>query len=613
MRVSAWGIERTYVDFRGDRKTVPPESVALIGRSMGADRSSKPPPAPVRFARGGGTIALRRSQRLVLEDGSHVSPAEARTFELPLGYHSIEADDEPPVRVIVSPGMCFVPLSLRIWGWAVQLYAARSRGSWGMGDLRDLRSLGEWARGMGAGALLVNPLGAVMPGAGQQASPYYPSSRCRLNPLYIRVQDVPGAHALPDLQDLVRAGGRLNDDRRIDRDRVYALKIQALERLWARFRDAHGAFDDFVAREGEALRDFATYTTAAEVHGRDQTKWPPGLRSPSGAGTARFRRDRRERIRFHMWLQWIADAQLAAAARRCPLIADLPVGVDPAGADRWMWSGAFAEGVTVGAPPDEFNTRGQDWGLPPFDPWKLRTAGYEPIIQTLRAGMRHAAGLRIDHVMGLFRLYWVPHGEDPSRGAYVRYRHDDLLDIVALESARAGAYVIGEDLGTVEPLVREQMAARNLLSYRLMLFENDPPRAYPELACAAITSHDLPTIAGLWTGADLDEQRDLGLDPNPEAMSESRRKLKKQARVRDDASVGDVIERVHRSLARAPSEILLATLDDAAASIERPNHPGIAGEGRNWSLALPLSLERLKRRDLPRRIAAALARRGHRA
>ena len=224
--------------------------------------------------------------------------------------------------------------------------------------------------------------------------------------------------------------------------------------------------------------------------------------------------DHRDRA-YHQWLQWLIDEQLGRASAEIRVMHDLPIGVDPGGADAWAWQDVLAQGCSVGAPPDLYNTQGQDWGLPPFIPHKLRACGYEPVVKTLRAVLRHAGALRIDHVMGLFRLFWIPHGMGPQHGTFVRYKAEELLAIVALESHRAGAFVVGEDLGTVEMGVREQLAERNVLSYRLLWFETTPPRDYPPLAMVAVTTHDLPTIAGLWSGEDLTAQEAIGLKPAP--------------------------------------------------------------------------------------------------
>jgi 4-alpha-glucanotransferase len=240
-------------------------------------------------------------------------------------------------------------------------------------------------------------------------------------------------------------------------------------------------------------------------------------------------------------------------------------------------------------------------------PHRLAAAGYEPFIQTIRAALRHAGGLRIDHVMGLFRLFWIPQGRTAHHGAYVRYPADDLLAIVALESQRAQAIVVGEDLGTVEAGGRERLAELAVLSYRVVLFEPNPPAHYPELALAAVTTHDLPTIAGIWTGADLQAQTALGRAPDPAAYDEMRHRLRVTAGLPDEAPVAEVIERVHAGLGQAPSRVVTATLDDALAVPERPNMPGTVEEWPNWSLALPQPLEAIEQAELPRTIARALS------
>jgi 4-alpha-glucanotransferase len=509
--------------------------------------------------------------------------------------------------LIVAPGRC--PLPRRGWGWAAQLYATRSTQSWGIGDLADLRRLGRWARRLGAHLLLINPLSAPLPLATQQASPYCASSRRFLNPLYLRVEDVPGAEALgPELERVAALGRALNRDRIIDRGRVFALKMEALERLWARGAGRDPAFDRYVSSSGASLREFAIFSALSERYGGGFRVWPEAYRRPDGPAVAAFAAARAERVRFHQWLQWCLDGQLARASAETPVMQDLPIGVDPDGADAWAWQDALATGATVGAPPDRYVRRGQDWGLPPFVPHRLRALGYQPFVETIRAALRHAGGLRIDHVMGLFRLFWIPGGLPPAEGGYVRYPADDLLSIVALESHRAGAVVVGEDLGTVEAGVRERLAQYGVLSYRVLWFEDDPPSTYPESAMAAVTTHDLPTIAGLWTGADIAEQRALGLEPNETAIEAVRKRLAATTGATGKTPIDDVVDATHRRLAEAPSLLITATLDDALAVAERPNVPGTTDERPNWSIALPATLETLETAPLALRIATALAR-----
>jgi 4-alpha-glucanotransferase len=287
------------------------------------------------------------------------------------------------------------------------------------------------------------------------------------------------------------------------------------------------------------------------------------------------------------------------------LIQDLPIGVNPAGADAWAWQDLLAQEIAVGAPPDEFNTQGQNWGLPPLIPHRLRAAAYEPFRQTIQANLQPGGGLRIDHVMGLFRLYWIPKQFPPGQGAYVRYPADDLLAILALESHRAKAIVIGEDLGTVEPEMREALAAHDILSYRVLWFESRAPSQYPAQALASVTTHDLPTIAGLWTNHDLEVQQKLNLQPNVIGFRRTRQKLARLTGLPPSAPVSQVIRRTHQCLAQAPSTLLAATLEDALAVQERPNYPGTTRHWPNWSIPLPYTLEQIQRQRLVRSVAQA--------
>jgi 4-alpha-glucanotransferase len=313
-------------------------------------------------------------------------------------------------------------------------------------------------------------------------------------------------------------------------------------------------------------------------------------------------------VRLHAWLQWLLDLQLERAARAAPLLADLAVGFAPDGADAWIWQDVLAGGVRVGAPPDAFAPQGQDWGLPPFDPWKLRAAGYEPFIRTVRATFRHSAGIRVDHVMGLFRLYWIPPGAAAPEGAYIRYPAEDLLAILALESQRAQAYVVGEDLGTVEPETRQALFEHAVLSYRLLWFEDSPPAHYPRQALAAVSTHDLPTIAGAWTGADLRLQRAAGLQPNDTDQQKMADRLRAVTGLPPQAPVADVVVAAYAALAASPSQLVAATMEDALLVEERPNMPGTTTQWPNWSLALPKTLEQIKRDPQVARLMQALRR-----
>lgn len=605
-RVSS-DILRGFEDALGNWREAPPETMVGISSAMG-----RPPPAAkasLMVVRRGSPRRLRHPAQLTLEDGAVRAIDKALPGDLPAGYHTLRyLDEDRDTKLIVSPGLCYLPKHLRIWGWSAQLYALRSSDSWGIGDFADLRRLGRWsARELGAEILLVNPLQAPLPIVPQEPSPYFPSSRRFRNPLYLHIEEVPGAsHLRSDLQQFAAAGAQLNGDPRVDRDAVFKLKMDALELLWKNF-SGDERFDRYSREQGTPLAQFAAFSALSEHHGTGWHQWPEEYRDPKSPAVARYAEDHAERVRFHEWVQWLLDEQLAKAAAEIPLMQDLPIGVNPDGADAWAWQDVFADGATVGSPPDEYNTLGQDWGLRPFVPWKLRAAGYDPFIQTLRGALRHAGGLRIDHVMGLFRLFWIPHGNDPTTGAYVRYPADELLAILALESERAKAYIVGEDLGTVEESARNKLANKRVLSYRLLWFEKDPPPKYPELALAAVTTHDLPTIAGLWTGADLEEQRQLRLHPNEKGTLEIRQRLGLMTDLSDDAPIEDIIKRAYELLAQAPSAIIAATLEDALAIQLRPNLPG--APERSWSMALSEPLEQILSHPLVHAIAERLRRR----
>jgi 4-alpha-glucanotransferase len=608
----AWGIEPGYKDALGEWQTSPRASLALVRDSMSGRPAPRGPSyRDVWVIEHGETRAIAEPSDLRLEDGTVESSGRYLRRDLPLGYHELEGHETGGrIRIVVTPGQCWLPDDLSTWGWAVQLYALWSKKSWGTGDLADLRALARWSsKRLRAGMLLVNPLHAPLPTLPQQPSPYYPSSRLYRNPLYLRIEEVPGARELgAELAPLAAAGRALSGAPRVDRDAIFALKMRALEKLFQRFRGSP-SFDAYAARESPLLDPYATFSALAETYGNDRRKWPRGFSSPDRHEVRRFRRAHARRVRFHAWLQWLLDEQLRRAGREIALVGDLAVGADPGGADAWIWQDLYAPGMDVGAPPDEFNTRGQNWGLKPLDPGRLRLVGYEPFVRIVRSAMRHMGGIRLDHVMGLFRLFWIPQGEKPKKGAYVRYPALDLLGIVALESVRAKAIVVGEDLGTVEDEVRSELAFRKMLSYRVLWFESKPPSKYPKYALATVTTHDLPTIAGLWSGSDLRQQRALNLAPNEKGTRAMRRSLAKMTHSGPRSSIDKVILKTHEALARAPSVLLAATLDDALAVEDRPNMPGTIDQYPCWCLPLPAGLERIVADRRLSRIARALSRR----
>jgi 4-alpha-glucanotransferase len=523
---------------------------------------------------------------------------------LPIGYHTFQGTE--PETVIVSPPTCYFPDSLRAWGWAAQLYALRSTTSWGMGDLTDLRALGSWSKNLGAGLLMLSPLCASAC-ASPQVHPYSPCSRLYRNLLYLGIEAIPHASQDPEIARLRAAAQRPMGERRIDYGLVFETKSRALERLWSRF-GASPAFDHYCRDEGEPLRRFAVFCALTERLGTGWRSWPEEYRSPGSAAVERFAVECADRVRYRQWIQWLLDEQLRTAAREIPLMIDLPVSFDPDGADAWAYQDILASNARIGAPPDDFNPHGQDWGLPPFVPHKLRAAAYRPFIETLRINLRHASALRIDHVMGLSRLYWIPQDSPATAGTYVRYPFEELLAVLAVESHRARTWILGEDLGTVEDIVRERLAASRIPSYRLAFFENAHPSEYPILSFAAVTTHDLPTLAGLWSGVERRVRGEIGIPLNESALTSMRERLKRlgglaDAATNDDASVG-----IHAALARSPAAVVMATLEDALGVLEPPNRPGTTNEWPNWSLALPLTLEEIRRQSLPRKLAEALRR-----
>jgi 4-alpha-glucanotransferase len=595
-----WGIDASWLDAHDQEHQVAQPTIDRLREVIGTPPADLEDRAPI-VARPGDPLEVDEAE-VTCEDGSVRSVDGELPEDFPLGYHWLQVPGGRRRRLVVSPGRCWLPAD-RAWGWAVQLYATRGRGSWGIGDLADLRAVREMAAVQGAGFVLINPLHAVAPTPQQEASPYLPATRRFRNPIYLRVPEVPGAGSV-DLEE--GAGRALGDGELIDRDAIWAHKRAVLRRVFDAGGRDEPAFPDWWWHQGQPLQDWATWCALADVHGPDWAVWPDELSDPRSEAVGQFVAEHERDVAFHAWLQWALSLQLDIATEGMTVIQDLPIGVAGGGADAWTWQEVLASGASVGAPPDAFNSQGQDWGSPPLIPWQLRLADYEPFIESIRATMAGAGGLRIDHVMGLFRLWWVPAGGSAADGAYVRYPAEDLLDIVALESHRAQAVVVGEDLGTVEEGVREELAEHNILSYRLLWFEEDVPAKWPETAMAAITTHDLPTVAGLWSGADVEEQRERGTGTDEELERGRQDLLAKLTGVRSNARPETAVKRAHELLAGAPSLLLSATLDDAVGERRRPNLPGTT-DRPNWSLPLPVPVEDLPAHPLLQDVARTLA------
>ncbi|MEV0978169.1 4-alpha-glucanotransferase [Streptomyces sp. NPDC049915] len=561
---------------------------------------------------------------------------------LPHGVHRLTATAPDGRRasahLVVAPPRLPTPTA-RSYGLLVQLYSLLSRHSWGMGDLGDLGELAAWAgRALGAGFVQVNPLHAAVPGSPTDPSPYRPSSRRFPDPVHLRVEDVPEYAYADDhgaLHGLLQRAAGLREavlykGALIDRDAVWDLKRAALEtvRQVPLGPGRRAAYADFLAEQGQALEDHATWCALAEVHGSDWSHWPEGLRDPRSAETAHARAELRDRVDFHSHLAWLTDAQLRAAQRAARdagmdvgVVHDLAVGVHPQGADAWAQQEFFAAGMSVGAPPDAFNARGQDWGLPPWRPDRLAASGYAPYRDLLRSLFRYAGALRIDHVMGLFRLWWVPQGEAPTEGAYVRYDAEAMLAVLVLEASRAGAVVVGEDLGTVEPGVREALRERGVLGTSVLWFERDwtgdgrplPPERWRADCLATATTHDLPPTAARLTGEHVDLRERLGLLTRPlevereEAAADTGEWLALLARLgmlrgaggTDVSSEEAEIQAVHRFLRRTPARLVGVWLPDGVGDRRPQNLPGTWDQYPNWRLPIadatgrPVTLEEL--------------------
>jgi 4-alpha-glucanotransferase len=576
------------------------------------------------------TIAVRLDGRrrplpgaasLVGEDGSEMAVRDELPADLSPGWYRLHTHDGQEATVIAAP--CQVPASPATWGWMLQLYALRSARSWGIGDLGDLREFVNWTAGEhGAGAVLLNPLHAPGPTHPVQPSPYTPSSRRFANPLALRIEDIDAyRRADPDTRAEVDALRVSPTTGRIDHDLVWAAKRDALELLW-RSEGRPSPFDDPSVSEG--LRDWAAYCALAERHGGRWSRWPEPLRDVAGPAVASARRELAPRLAFHAWVQQRCAEQLTAvraaaheAGMSLGVLHDLAVGVDADGADAWALADVLASGVSVGAPPDNFTPRGQDWGLPPWRPDRLAATGYAALRDMLRAVLAHADGLRIDHVAGLWRLWWIPPGDSPDRGTYVHYDADTMLAVLALEAHRAAATVVGEDLGTVEPEVTEALAGNEMLGCAVAWFTRDesaagepllPPAEWPSRAAASLSTHDLPTAAGFLRGDHVRARADLGLldDVAAEQAKADKERVEWLTLLRSEGLLPDaddgapepdetaIIAAMHRFLASTPSRLKLISPYDVIAETRQPNLPGTVDEYPNWRLPLPVTLEQLK-------------------
>ena len=542
--------------------------------------------------------------------------------DVPLGWHTLHADaagETAECALIITPERLETTRRLateRHWGLTAQLYSVRSSRSWGIGDFSDLVDLAAIAGHDGAGFVLVNPLHAGEPRPPVEDSPYLPTTRRFFNPLYIRVEDVPeygyldpaARTAIENHAASLHAANTA--DGLLDRNASYQAKLEALELIFKVRRSPGRArmFENFCAAEGKGLDDFALWCTLAEQLSPTAPEWSGAASSPDTPYCGTVRKMQADRLEFYRWMQWICDEQLATAqraAKECGMaigiVHDLAVGVKTTGADAWMLRGELAQGVTVGAPPDVFNQQGQNWTQPPWHPGRLAASGYKPYRDMLRTVLRHAGGIRVDHILGLFRLWWIPEGAGPDEGTYVYYDHEALIGILALEAQRAGATVVGEDLGVFEPWVRDYLAEHGILGTSILWFEHNEagplsPEEYRQQCLTSVNTHDLPPTAGYLAGEHVTLRESLGLLLRPveeeraEAAAEQESVL---ALVRErgllpepSGSVQRTVEALYAFTALTPSSMLGVALVDAVGETRTQNQPGTDAEHPNWRIPL---------------------------
>ena len=551
--------------------------------------------------------------RVLLENGDkikglihHAGGAFHLTISLPFGYHTLVFDNAETKRLplIATPKRCWFPeVSRKYWGVSLQLFLIRSTDNWGIGDFADLTKIIQLFGPLGCDVIGLNPLHQLDIETPSAASPYSPLSRNFLNVLYISVPSVPGFSESDEVRSLLNTPQfnnlleRARSSQQVDYEAVAALKMPVLESLFRHFdtmpSDLRRRFKNFKHAMGIDLHLNSTFhalrrhLTKVQGATHDWHEWPEEYKSPHSHSALAFAEQNPHAVDFYSWLQWLAEEQLSTAYQAAcqhhmqfRLYRDLAVGVDKNGADTWANPSAYLAQTSVGCPPDVFNLRGQDWGFPPPNPRRMQLDAYREFARTVAANMRHAGGLRIDHVMGLLRLYSIPEGNKPVEGAYVQYPLTDLLGILALESYRNQCMVVGEDLGTVPDGFRERLSAAGVLSYRVIFFEQNweshefiAPHDYPDLSLGVGGSHDLPTLLGWWHGNDIKLKANLGLYTQSETSShEVQRSAEKANFIRacqrldiplDEKSTDrEIIDAVHVFLAQSSSVIVTIQLDD---------------------------------------------------
>jgi len=575
-------------------------------------------------------------------DGKRIFQLRLQLEPLPLGYHRFESGDAV-MRLIVAPKRCYLPPQLsthKIWGLMLQLYSLKSQGDWGVGDFSDLKLLIDQVAQAGGDAIGLNPLHTLFLDTPENASPYSPCSRLFRNPLYLDVTAIADFAECETARQLAGSGifrvacEKARAAELVDYPSVASLKLPVLELLYRSFAANHletgdaraTAFHTYLRDKGHDLEGLCDFQTLAEEFGtHDWPRWPQQFRDRDEAALASFRERNTARIGFFAYLQWQCELQFIEVAEQAKargmavgLYNDLAVSVDASSADHWTHQRHFAGGARVGAPPDPFNEKGQDWGVVPLNPLHFPETGFSHFAALLRANMRHAGALRIDHVMGLTRLYLIPPGATATSGAYVRYPLTELLAVAALESQRNHCLIIGEDLGTVPAGFRERLAEASVLSSRVFYFERakngfKPPQSYPGLAAVSVSTHDLATLEGYWVGADLTAKDQLGLfkdeaektgafaaraaDKVQLLAALAEQGLLPPGLAADDAKTiawtPQLTGAVHAYLGEAPSTLFMVQMDDLVGQRLQANLPGSVTEYPNWRRRLVKTLEEL--------------------
>jgi len=589
-----------------------------------------------------------------LEIGYHALTVTCRHTEtiFPGGSDVIQKT----ARLIITPDACYMPPGLqngRTWGLSVNLYSVRSEKNWGAGDISDLRRIVEWIAGLKGSFIGINPLHAIPNSQPCGVSPYSPISRLYRNFIYLDMEKIPEVAASDELKKILSSKKyrqeieNLNKEALIAYERIASIKETILRKAFDIFHAKHfsrstdrgKAFRKYLLEEGDALARFAAYMALYDhFSGKGRRRgdhqpcyswqeWPGHYRDPSSQAVEAFRNEHKIEILFYQYVQWLIDGQLRDVAddagehgMEIGLYHDLAVGSAGSGSDAWSYQNVIAGGTNVGAPPDDFSPDGQRWGFPPMLPEQLRETGYELFIQTIRRNMQSGGAMRIDHALGLFRLFWVPEGLTPNDGAYVSYPAEDFLRIIALESIRNNIVVIAEDLGTIGENMREALQKFKMLSYRLFYFERnypDPsflaPDKYPAMALCAVTTHDLPTLTGYWSGRDIELRKQAG-----EYRDEAQWQQQIHDRERDKGLILRALKShgilpseypsdpmmvpqmtpelclaIYHYLALTPCKLLLVSLDDIIGTMDQQNMPGMVDAHPNWMQKTPLTLEEM--------------------